>query len=188
MTSHETISAYPLAWPLAWPRTPAPRRAPFSAKVPKYETRADGSSYSWTSHQPRSIDKAQREPDDRGAAAYFFLDGPRVLACDRWDRIADNLWAIKLHIESVRGQERWGVGSIAQAFAGYQALSAQAGVKPPHEVLGLAAPARSRDEIDRAFKIRARECHPDAGGDNESWLQLQEAREIALRALPEVSA
>ena len=53
-----------------------------------------------------------------------------VLACDRWDRPEHNLRAIAKHVEAIRGQERWGVGSVAQAFRGYQALPSRATGKP----------------------------------------------------------
>lgn len=129
----------------------------------------------------------QKEPADPGVAVYFALPdetgAPRaqVLACDRWDRAADNLWAIAKHIEALRGMERWGVGSVAKAFAGYAALPERAGGKPPLQVLGLPIdrPA-TRAAIESAFRIRARECHPDAGGDPETWHELVAAKEAAL--------
>jgi hypothetical protein len=72
--------------------------------------------------RPRS-DRA--EPPDAGVAFYFRLNGkPIVLACDKWDRVADNITAIAKHIEAMRGMDRWGVGNKAQAFAGYEALPA----------------------------------------------------------------
>lgn len=62
---------------------------------------------------------------DRGAAVYFEMKGkPVSLACDKWNRVEDNIWAIAKHIEALRGQQRWGVGSIEQAFRGYTALPA----------------------------------------------------------------
>jgi hypothetical protein len=78
------------------------------------ETRADG--------LPRSD---RRAPDDPGVAVYFQLHGKdRVLACDKWDRVADNIAAIAAHIDAIRRQDRYGVGTIDQAFAGYSALPA----------------------------------------------------------------
>src|SRR3712207_8918795 len=43
----------------------------------------------------------------------------RVLACDKWDRIADTIHAIAKTIEATRGIERWGSVTTEQAFAGY---------------------------------------------------------------------
>jgi len=72
---------------------------------------------------------ARNSPPDPGVAIYFNLRTLRcALACDRWTAVAHNLWAIAKHIEALRGQDRWGVGSIDQAFAGYQALAAPAGI------------------------------------------------------------
>jgi len=36
--------------------------------------------------------------------------------------VSDNIAAIAAHIEALRAQERYGVGTIEQAFAGYSAL------------------------------------------------------------------
>ena len=56
---------------------------------------------------------------------YFKLDSvPEglVLACDRWLRVEDNIAAVAAHIGALRGIDRWGVGSVRQAFAGYKRL------------------------------------------------------------------
>ncbi len=193
-------ASYPLAWPLGWPR--AKRRHPASfrdksngklAAVPlsvacrrlqdqldslrardvtlstNLETRVDG--------QPRG-DRA--EPFDGGAALYFKLNGrDTVLACDKWDRVADNIVALAKHIEAIRGQERWGVGTVMQAFAGYQAL-----FPPPpwHETLEC-RPDASREEIHAAYLKQARAKHPDTGGDRHLWDRLQNAYEEAKASI-----
>src|SRR5262249_31741204 len=67
-----------------------------------------------------------RKSYDVGAAVYFSLNKkPYCLPCDRWNRLPDNLAAIAAHLEAMRGMDRWGVGSIEQAFAGYKALPAR---------------------------------------------------------------
>src|SRR5579871_4711212 len=130
--------SYPLHWPEGWQRATHRKAANFAKQrtlaqardlllgelrkfgVPagsivissNVQCRADG--------LPRS---GQAEPNDRGVAVYFKLSGkPQVLACDRWLRTVDNLYAIALHVGAIRAQERWGVGTIEQAFRGYQAL------------------------------------------------------------------
>ena len=128
----------------------------------------------------------RREPEDVGAAAYFQLDGkPMVLACDKWERVADNLAAIAGHIEAMRAQERYGVGSVGRAFAGYEALppprSSQVD-KPWREVLGISAALSEvlepRDVLALAesrYKTRVKEVHPDNGGDHEAIVALNRA-------------
>jgi hypothetical protein len=130
---------------------------------------------------PRS---GQSEPRDPGAAVYFQLKGqPRCLACDRWDRVADNIAAIAQHIDALRRIDRYGVGTLEQAFAGYAALPPQAS----HDwrlVLGFAAGAAvTRAMVEEAFRERARTAHPDAGGSHDSMARLTEARSAAQREL-----
>src|SRR5262245_16780076 len=68
-----------------------------------------------------------RHLDDPGVAVYFTVKGaPRVLACDRWLSAAENMAAIAGHIAAIRAQDRYGVGTLEQAFAGYAALPPQA--------------------------------------------------------------
>lgn len=128
---------------------------------------------------PRS---GQSEPDDPGAAIYFRLVGkPRCLACDRWDRVADNIAAIAQHIDALRRIDRYGVGTMEQAFAGYAAL-------PPSTqdwwlILGVAQTA-TLAEIEEAFKALARKHHPDLpSGSHEMMARLTEARVIARQVL-----
>lgn len=184
---------YPLHWPTGWPRTPAHqrKRASFKSKDERgwmkelnalqaterleselsllrardpllstnRELRLDG--------RPRS-DKG--EPADPGAAIYFSLKGKSiVLACDKWDRVADNIAALAKHIEALRGIDRWGVGTAEQAFAGYQALPAP---DPWWVVLGV-APGATFAELEAAYRRAAKVAHPDAGGSRAAWDRLQ---------------
>lgn len=130
---------------------------------------------------PRS---GQREPQDPGAAVYFQLQGqPRCLACDRWDRVADNIAAIAAHIEAIRAVDRYGVGTLDQAFAGYAALPPSA--SDWRTVLGFAADDRPTvDAITQRYRERARRTHPDAGGSHDAMATLNAARDAALQALP----
>lgn len=131
------------------------------------QTRLDG--------LPRS---GQAEPIDPGAAVYFKLKGKdRCLACDKWTRVADNIAALAQHIDALRRIERYGVGTMEQAFAGYAAL-------PPDAssdwwiVLGVRSDA-SQDEIDRAFRDKSKTAHPDQGGRHEDMARLSAARAAA---------
>lgn len=46
-----------------------------------------------------------------------------------------------------------------------------------YEVLGV-DPTASADEIKRAFRLRLRQTHPDAGGDASAFIQVQRAWEL----------
>ncbi len=121
------------------------------------------------------------EPADVGAAVYFTLNGkPRCLACDRWTRVADNIAAIAQHIDALRRIERYGVGTMEQAFAGYAALPATGEDWPI--VLGV-APTATAAEIVAAHRRLAAEHHPDKGGRSEDMARINHARDLALKAV-----
>lgn len=127
---------------------------------------------------PRS---GQAEPTDPGAAVYFKLAGkPTVLACDRWTRVADNIAAIAQHIDALRRIDRYGVGTLAQAFAGYAALPPAA--EEWWVVLGV-SPNASLEGVEIAFRELARAAHPDAGGSHDAMARLNRARGEARRQL-----
>jgi hypothetical protein len=190
--------AFPLQWPAGWPRAKSRKSATFKStdnRGWKVEVTVAGAcrrlqeqldllraSYVTLSTnleprldgQPRS---GQREPADPGAAVYFRLLGQDVaLACDKWDRVADNIVAIAKHIEALRGMERWGVGTAAQAFAGYQALPAP---EQWWEVLGIHADADPL-QINAAYRAKARTAHPDQGGSDAAMARLNAARDRGL--------
>lgn len=133
------------------------------------------------------------QPPDPGVAVYFRLGSkrePRVLACDVWDRVADNLAAIAGHVEALRAIDRYGVGTLEQAFAGYAAIPQKTGGADWRTELGFSAGASvAVEDIEAVFKVLARARHPDSGGTHEAMARLNEARaaaqkEIGCRVLP----
>lgn len=129
----------------------------------------------------------RRAPEDPGVAVYFQLgEKPMVLACDKWDRVADNIAAIAGHIDAMRKQDRYGVGSTERAFAGYEALppprSSQV-EKPWREVLEVssalcaALPAADVLAIAEArYRARVKLVHPDNnGGSHDAMVELNRA-------------
>ncbi len=206
---NENATRYPLSWPAGWKRTPTNlrRRATFGTKRPGEWKRemtpatavgrlsteltrlgAEPGTEVLSTNLILRLDglprSDQREPDDPGAAVYFQLMGkPMVLACDKWTRVADNITAIAAHIEAIRAVDRYGVGSLEQAFAGYAALPADTAANW-RAVFGFAADSQpSADEVDRAFKRAARDRHPDRGGTDLDMAHLNRAREYAFLEL-----
>jgi hypothetical protein len=128
--------------------------------------RIDGAPYS-----------GQAQPADPGAAVYFELKGkPVSLACDKWRRVEDNIWAICKHIEALRGQERWGVGNVEQAFRGYMALPGigQTSGSNWWQVLGVPINA-GPDQVKDAYRLLVAKHHPDKGGDAGLFRRVTEA-------------
>jgi hypothetical protein len=196
-----TATAYPLYWPEGWKRTPQWKRdrSRFGRHLTIYvasqdvleELRRLGASQTVLSTNLRVRSdgipySGQKIPADTGVAVWFKLGGEqRVLACDRWLRIEENLRAIALHIQALRGMDRWGVGNVAQAFAGFTALPERAGGLAWWEVLGYDPEpenlrAITAAEIEERFRKLALVHHPDRGGNAEKWHELQEARAQAL--------
>lgn len=135
--------------------------------------------------QPRSD---RRVPDDPGVAVYFQLHGKdRVLACDKWDSVAGNMAALANHIDAIRRVDRYGVGSLDQAFAGYDALPPPgAHNRPPwRKVLSIAEEGAVNEEtVQEAYRRMAKVYHPDLqGGSHEAMAMLNEARDAALQEL-----
>lgn len=135
------------------------------------ETRLDG--------KPRA-GQASVLPDP-GAALYFNRASQRLcLPCDRWDRVEDNIYAIAMHIGAMRGMERWGVGTVEQAFAGYKALSAG---EEWWDVLCCRRDSK-REVIEAQYKARIKSAHPDVpGGSHEAMQRLNIARDQGIAEL-----
>ncbi|CAM5278584.1 J domain-containing protein OS=Sphingobium scionense OX=1404341 GN=GGQ90_002873 PE=4 SV=1 [Sphingobium scionense] len=202
--SVDIAPGYPLDWPTARPRTAKPKPALFrhdgrsltlttaKRRLSEQLTAMTRSGQKWrttdiiltcniryTASGARDQKLSRRDPDDAGVALYFDLDGrPHVLACDRWDTVQDNIAAIAAHIEALRGQERWGVADLQQAFAGHMALPRPS---PWWEILQVARDA-TLAEIGAAYRAPAKSAHPNAGGDRAAWDRLSAAFEEAKKA------
>lgn len=116
---------------------------------------------------------------DPGVALYFTLKGQaRCLACDLYRTPAGNIAALAAHIDALRRIDRYGVGTLDQAFAGY-APRLQAAPSEWWIVLGVPR-VSSAHTINDAFTRLMREAHPDAGGSDAAAARLTEARAAAL--------
>lgn len=130
----------------------------------------------FTASGARDQNVSRRDPDDPGVAFYFKLDRhPHVLACDRWFTVADNIAAIAAHIAALRGQERWGVADLRQAFAGHVAPPLP---DPWWVILGITRDA-PKDAVTAAYRKMAKTAHPDAGGNRAAWDKLNAAYHAA---------
>lgn len=193
------IERYPLSWPTGWTRTPAFQRVPSQFKVSFRVARNELLSeldrlLAWaiilSSNIPLRQDglpyASYREPDDPGVAVYFQLGAaiapkPYALACDRWLTVRDNLRAIGSHVAALRGMERWGVGSVQQAFSGYQALPSDDKEFMWWQILQV-TPDAPLNVIKAAYRRLALAHHPDAGGSSSRMAELNRAYEEAQRS------
>jgi DnaJ-domain-containing protein 1 len=192
--------AYPLQWPQSWPRTEYPKRAQFGTPFGRardqllkelrllgatgvvissnFVLRRDGLPYA-----------DSREPADKGVAVYFTLNGEQqCVPCDKWSTVKDNLQAVRKTIEALRGLERWGAKEMVNAaFRGFKALPESVivtpqTVRPWHEVLEV-SPNASIEVIKAAHKQMLHKHHPDKGGDDHAFMEVQTAYKQALEAV-----
>lgn len=202
------VTRYPLQWPTGVPRTAWRRCSNFDRK------RGFGQSRDALLHELRLLRangvvlstnlplrqdglpyaNAGLTGGDRtpGVAVYFAhpKKGDLAMACDRWDRVECNAYALAKTIEAMRGIARWGSAEMQDAvFTGFQALpapgethdSGEPWIVDPWNYLGL-----DRDEPDDMTRSRWRDVvkfsHPDKLADGGvEWGRVQEAwRRVCL--------
>lgn len=124
-----------------------------------------------------------REPKDAGVAVYFEWKGkPHAMACDRFEKVWQNVRALALSIEALRALERHGSSAILErAFRGFAALPASVVTERPWYVVLGVPPDASWDLIEGAWRARALSSHPDKGGSAEAFQLVTAAWEEAKR-------
>ena len=192
MQESETTESYPLYWPEGRPRTPdwkrqrsrfstgfgaavnlvigelgrlGARNAVVSTNVP---LRRDGLPLA-----------SAKRVDDTGAAVYFMYKGKQTcFACDRWDKVEDNIYAIAKTIDAMRGIARWGTGDMLDAaFNGFTALPA------PNDWRGILGNPSTLEDAESKYRFLARHNHPDAGGSQEEMAKINTAIASARKEL-----
>jgi hypothetical protein len=203
---------FPLQWPDGWKRTKSAfrLRSKFgfrnSGQVSFSNARGDllaeldrlgAANVVITSDLPTRNDGlpyANGRSDDPGIAVWFVLDRKeRVFACDKWRTHAENMQAIALSIEAMRGLERWGAGDvITRAFAGFAALppggESFVADSPPATVVrkwqevfevgalvDVVAPADLLAIVKARHRDKIKQHHPDLGGDAQIAIELNAA-------------
>jgi hypothetical protein len=197
-----TAEAYPLQWPAGRERRPDWKRevSNFDTSMSKArdslfnELKLLGARHVvLSSNVPLRLDgkpyasfPAIRDP---AVAVYFsYREKQMCFACDRWNKVEDNIQAIRKTIEALRGIARWGTGDMLQAaFTGFAALPAPivAGMtRPWREVLRFAPEAVvSADMVRARYRALASLEHPDKGGTDAKMSELNAARDEALEAV-----
>jgi len=182
--------SYPLQWPEDWKRT-ALREKPryrvtdgvalseLRASLKRFgasnvvissniAVKANGEMYA---NQAASV-------EDPGVAVYYSTEQfkDRVIACDKWQRVYHNVYAISKALECIRGIDRAGASQILdRVFTAFGALPASANApvaRPWWEVLGSKEQAIKGGYVDLTmleakFRELAKIAHPDRNGGND---------------------
>ncbi len=186
----EDVDAYPLTWPDGYVRTARPQQSRFrdsssfgyvrdglidelrklgAQKViisTNLEINRSGLPYS-----------GRKEPTDSGVAVWFFMQKEtRVIACDAWRSVRENLAALKNTVAALRGIDRWGASQILdRIFRGFAALPApMVSQRPWRDVLEFVA-GMNLAHVATKYRELLKRRHPDHGGTQEQFLELQEA-------------
>lgn len=208
----EGVDGYPLYWPEGWPRVPPHQRDRSRYEVHFIKARDEvtrqlkllggvrSDSVVISTNVPIRRDGLplanMPEPQDPGVAVYWTEEKydsrlgkttktTRVIACDKWQKVRDNIRAIGLTIDAMRAIQRAGATQVLdRVFTGLTALPANAGVRPWRQVLQLSAMTQlTWQQVESAYRILALEAHPDRGGSQEKMAELNRAREDARKEL-----
>lgn len=157
----------------SWSETKAELREAFAKwAVTHWDIECESTQYS----------RAGLNEDQRRVLVWYVhpTTGDEVrLETAQFERPMDNLRAIYLTVDALRLSAYRGTdGLMRQAFL---ALPAPAKERDPWEVLGL-RPDSPRSVIEAAYKVLARERHPDHGGSNEAMAELNAAHAKATGA------
>jgi len=190
-------NSFPLDWPIQYPRTLHPLRSDFKTNFTKARDEIYKELRLMKVHVLNSVistncaiskktglpSSPSAQPKDPGVSVYFVKkETTHVLCCDKWDRIEDNMHAIALTIEAMRGMERWGVTEMLErAISGFKMIEApkrQHDDKEWFEILGV-NPNDSIENIEQIYRLRMKKAHPDAGGSHELTSKLNYAISIA---------
>lgn len=193
------IAAYPLQWPPAWARAVGTERHPSMVRdlnrnrdevIRQLDLLGAIDAIISTNMQARldGIPRSgQSEPQDSGVAVYFTLNGDQqCIPCDKWDTVSQNLRAVAMTIEALRGIERWGAKEMVNAaFRGFKALPSSIITPPPSDarphrdwwmVLGVDRGANAL-VVKAAYREALKLHHPDAGGSQPDLMEVRQAYE-----------
>ncbi len=196
----DATCAYPLDWPETQKRTTYPEKSRFSvSSFPKLRNALKNSltlmgagnaviSSNITLNEKGDAQGTFSQPQDRGVAVYFTYKGKRmVFACDRWQKVEDNVRAIHNTIDAIRGIERWGSSDMLEkAFNGFAQLPPPPGRPETLSeslnhwwvILDVFKTA-DKSVIIKAWKEKSMQYHPDRGGKTEDILRINKAYEDA---------
>lgn len=186
-----------VVWPKSKPKTTYRKTGRFAAgDIAKAAKRVESevSSFTKDGHNWRtkkltiSAYQDRFNSDGRFTAGYTNTNDPRVVVsfdldrvqyvipCDAFTQAEQNLCAIAETIKGLRANERYGVLTIKQMMEGIAELPQISSATRPiwFDVLNVDRMC-SLAEAETAYKSLVKSRHPDVGGTDQEWYDLQEA-------------
>jgi hypothetical protein len=185
------VDAYPCAWPADWPRTEQWKRQNSRYRTAFGAARDDvvrqlhllhASEIIVSSNIPLRRDglpyASATEPRDPAVAVYWVVKNtPRVIACDQWSGVRDNLRAVGLALSAMRQIQRTGVTQVIErVYQGFQVLAASNPQRTWREVFDKPLGWKpAYEEIVARYRELLLTRHPDHGGSHEDSVELNRA-------------
>jgi hypothetical protein len=174
-----------LNWPDSIERTPKSERedcTKFSTRL--QATRSDlRTEMDLLEVEEWRVEEVGGHSNDPGVVVRWIKDGAEyAAACDAFTTKTANLRETYLWIRETRMRAQRATETAEDAFAAAQLPSGDEPVapeRPPHTVLGV-DPDASKDEINDAYREKAKEAHVDVGGSNEEMTELNKAKKAML--------
>lgn len=186
------MEAYPLTWPEGWARSNSAQPALFKVTMSEaidhlYNEldRLGATDIIVSSNMRVRLDGRpyadQNRMADEGVAVYFNYNGSQqCIPCDKWTTVKDNIRAVGLTVEALRGLERWGAKEMVNAaFKGFKALPAAGDTTSSAQKLWFdvlqVSPQADWDVIEAAYRRLLHKVHPDKGGSEAAFAEVQAA-------------
>jgi hypothetical protein len=182
-------TAYPLSWPPTMPRAKIREKGALKTSLAGALKNVETSIKMFSRDSSKvvsalvissNVTLGRERPTDAGVAVWFTWDRLQVcIPVDRYLTVEANLQAIHHVIEARRVELRHGTLALVRAsFQGFTALPAP---DTDHwsDVLGVPKTAKV-DDIERAYRSKAKDAHPDKGGSAEAMHRLTAAKDKAL--------
>jgi hypothetical protein len=199
------IEASPCSWPVGWPRTPEYKRSRSRYRVSFAEARNDILAALRAMRATEVVISTNialrrdglpyanaNEPTDAAVAVYWsdfkLSDAPRtrVIACDRWLKVRENMRACGLAIRALHQLQLSGATQVVdRVFMGLTTLVADNPRRSWRDVFGYGPewhPRLCLASIAARYKELALKRHPDTnGGSHEEIVELNQAHAEAVR-------
>lgn len=137
----------------------------------------------WETNYPRGAVREGRNQSetDRTVTLTYVLRGHRVsLDMGDQDRAVDNLRVLLLAIQSIRLNEKRGIGKVLENA--YLQLAGPTQEKTPWEVLQV-FPGSPPSVCEPMYRERVKQLHPDKGGSEAEMKELNRAIEQIRKEL-----